>query len=228
VKLGAAVLFLCFWGLAFATFAQEEHLIKDTEIPLDDFPVLMAGYRIQIGAFISESTAAQLKQKLSDQFQEKTHLSFTDGLWRVRIGDFQDSAQCAEFLQSFLLPQGYFDAEIKNDRIPVSVESIAIRPGEPGYRIQFMALSDRETALDNARDLACRFRDLQAHVILSDSLYKIQFGDFRLQSEAEAWKIEMGQVDSLAPMIVPAQVHGPVPPPPSQRTPEEDIFKYDD
>ncbi len=55
-------------ALAAATFGQESHLIRDVEIPLEDFPLLAKGYRIQIGAFSSEITALELKQRLQDEF----------------------------------------------------------------------------------------------------------------------------------------------------------------
>jgi len=215
-------------AFAAATFGQELHLIKDVEIPLDDFPVMTAGYRIQIGAYSSEKTALELKQDLQEKFGRKARLHFEDGLWRIRLGDFLDSLACRDFVVSQVVPAGYSDAIMVEDKLPKTAETLPPPLTEEGYRIQIAALSDRESALERAKDMACSFPDLRAHVMMTDSLYKVQFGDFRLEAEAEAWKTEFEQIDSLQAIVVPAEVYGPAPPPPSQKSPEKDIFQYDD
>jgi len=220
--------FLFLGAFAAATFGQESHLTEDVEIPLDDFPIMTVGYRIQLGAYNSENTALELKQNLQEKFGQKAHLHFEDGLWRIRLGDFADSVAYRNFIHTQLIPAGYSDAIMVEDKVPRSGESHPPPRTEPGYRIQIAALSDSENAKERAKDMSCSFPDLRPHVMMAHRLYKIQFGDFRLQAEAEAWKMEFEQIDSLQAIVVPAQVYGPAPPPPGQKTPEKDIFQYDD
>ncbi len=221
---------LCFFLGAFAaaTFGQESHLINEVEIPLDDLPVMKTVCAIQIGAFSSEERAIELKQSLQEKSGQKAHLHFEDNLWCVRLGDFADSLICRAYLDSLVVPAGHEDAFLVADKIPIARDTQFVVMGEPGFRIQIAAFANRDSAVERAKDMACNFPDLRAHVMLADSLYKVQFGDFRLQAEAEAWKIEFELIDSLQAIVVSAQVYGPAPPPPGQKTPDEDIFKYDD
>jgi|GEM_PF-2679920 hypothetical protein len=217
-----------FWGISSATFGQESHLTNEVEISLDDFPGMTAGYGIQIGTFSLEKMALELKHSLQEKFEQKANLHFEDGLWRIRLGNFSDTLACRAFLDSLIVPAGHEDAFLVADRIPVARDSQFVVLGEPGFRVQIAAFANRDSAVERAKNMACNFPDLRAHVMKADSLYKVQFGDFRLQGEAEAWKIELEQVDSMQAIVVPAQVYGPPPPSPNQKTPDEDIFKYDD
>jgi len=215
-------------AFAAATFGQNPHQSKHIEILLDEFPVLVAGYRIQIGAYSSENTALELKQSLQEKFGLTAHVHYADSLWRLRLGDFADSLACRDFMVTQVIPAGYSDAIMVEDRLPMAVQALPQSLTEPGFRIQIAVLSNGDNALEYAKDMACNFPDLRAHVMMADSLYRIQFGDFRLQAEAEAWKMEFEQIDTLQAAVVPADVYGPVPPPPSLKTPEKDIFQYDD
>jgi len=219
---------ICFSAWAAATFAQGEHLIRNGEVLSDNFPARITGYRIQLGSFSTESSAVQFKENLKSQMSEKIHLSYVNKRWRVRIGDFPDSTSCAEFLQSRLIPLGYADALVIADKIPAAATDLPAPATEAGFRLQVEALANCERAIELARNLGCIFPDLQSHVIRADSLYKVQMGDFRERAAAEAWKAEMEQVEGLQPIIVPAEVYGPIPPPPEEQSPGEDIFEFDD
>ncbi len=209
------------------SFAQETHLIDSQEIPLDDFPALVDGYRIQIGAFKSENGALQLKEILDQQHSGVAHLRYEKGRWRVRVGDFLSADSARQFLRAKLQLLGYEDAEIVQDMIPRQKSDQPVQNACAGYRLQLYALSGREGALQKARNLTCLFPDLQIHVLLQDDLYKVQMGDFRDRQLAEAWKASITGVADLSPIIIPEMVEEVPAPRPRVVQPAE-IFQFDD
>lgn len=215
-------------ALVSATFAQPPHPINsDREIPLDDFPVLISGYRIQIGAFSSQKSADQSKQKLQSKLSAKVHLRQENSLWRVRVGDFIDSVSALKFMRSKPFSPWVKKAALVADQIPVSLDSSPTPPMVPGYRVQVYALADKDQALKSARNLTGLFPEVRIHVLLSDSLYKIQIGDFKDSTTAATFKESITGTADLKPFLVQMNVYDLPPPQPTMSAPK-DIFKYDD
>ncbi|RJP78061.1 MAG: SPOR domain-containing protein [Candidatus Zixiibacteriota bacterium] len=207
------------------SFAQSPHLTGEKEIPRDDFPALVEGWRVQVGAYSSQETAEHLKEILKSATGRKVHLQGEAGIWRVRVGEFADSASAADFLRGTLAPQGYHDARVVRDRLPVDRESLPPPPTVPGYRLQAYALSSRDSALARARDLAVNVPEAAVHVIQAGDLYKIQIGDFRTRAGADSLNAQITGRADLQPLVVETRI--PVdPPPPQPLSYPRDIFRY--
>jgi hypothetical protein len=210
-----------------ATFSQVLHPISGREIWLDDFPVLVPGYRLQVGAFNSQKTANQLKQQFQSKISAKVHLRQEGGKWLVRVGDFRDSTLAHELSRSKSFATWSGKAVLVDDQIPVNPDSLPPPPVVPGYRLQVYALTDSIKAVTSGRDLTGLFPDLRVHVILVDSLYKVQLGDFKDSIETLTWKDKITGTADLQPIIIPMEVWN-LPPPKPAMSPPRDIFKYDD
>ena len=218
--------FCLVWPTTF--FAQDTYQYEDgEEIPLDDFPRFAIGYRIQLGAFSSESLALAMSDSLVHQIDQKVHLYYADDLWKVRIGDFDDSSTAERYLKTKLWPLGYYDAEILEDKIrrigSTAPEGIKV----DGYRLQVKALSDRGQALELGQTLDFNYPDIRAYVIYQGGLFKIQLGDFRTRAESETWREKLRDLPDLEAWIVPTRVYLNPPPSPLERR-VVDPFKYDD
>ena len=198
------VVFFLLWPTTF--FAQDTYqYVNGEEIPLDDFPQFTVGYRIQLGAFSSQNIALDLKSSLEakpsrsgkNRIDQKVHLRYERGFWKVRVGDFGDSSSAAnhlriltDYLNTKLMPLGYLDGrpqgsyEIIQDKVKQLSRPVETLPGLDGFRLQVKALSDREQALELGRKLDFDYSDIRAYVIHQNGLYKIQLGDFKTRSEA--------------------------------------------
>ena len=216
--------FCLVWPTTF--FAQDTYQYDDgEEIPLDDFPRFAVGYRIQLGAFSSESLALAMSDSLVHQIDQKVHLYYADDLWKVRIGDFDDSSAAGQYLKMKLWPLGFYNAEIIEDKVAVSMAPEGIKVD--GFRLQVKALSDRESALELGRTLDFNHPDIRAYVIYQGGLFKIQIGDFRTRAESKTWLEKLRDLPDLDAWIVPTKVYLNPPPSPLER-PMVDPFKYDD
>ena len=200
---------------------------EGTEILLDDFPVSTEGFRIQLGAFSSESSALAFKDSLQRLVPERMHLHYADKLWRVRVGDFADSSAAANYLSEVLsvldLPAGIVVTDKVISPSPVVWQRVKI----PGFRIQINALSDRDQALELGRKLDYNNPEFRAYVIHQNGLYRVQFGDFRNRKECEVWLPRLKETYSSEVWIVSTLVYENPPPSPLEH-PAIDQFEYDD
>lgn len=197
------------------------------EIPLDDFPVSVTGYRIQLGAFSTESFAIAFRDSLQKLLEERVHLNYAGGFWRVRVGDFEDSSAAVSYLNEELTPLGYPAGIVVADKIKSSDHETHQGVKIPGFRIQINALSDRDQALDLGRKLDFDYPDERTYVIFQGGLYRVQFGDFRTRSESEVWLGKLGKVFDTELWIVPTLVYQNPPPSPLEH-PVIDQFEYSD
>lgn len=223
---GFSILFaLAMW--ASEPSSQVQHPIIGREIPVDDFPVLVPGYRIQIGSYNSQKKADHLKQQLKAKLDLKIHLRQEDDRWLVRVGDFRDSTAAITFLHGKSFAAWAKSAALVADNIPVSPDSLPPPPLVPGYRLQVYALADKDKAIKSARNLTCLFPDLRVHVISTDTLFKVQLGDFKDSTEVATWKEKVSGTADLKPIMVQMPVFD-LPPPRPEMSPPADIFEYDD
>ena len=208
---------------ALPALAQNETV----EIPLDDFPRFVEGYRIQVGAFSMEQAALTLRDSLSDLFNENLNLKYEHHLWRVRIGEFVDRSEAEQFLIQEIRPAGFHDAQLVPEKVRCESKSVFEHPMVNGFRIQINALTDGNQALELGRRLDFNYTDVRAYVLRQDSIYKVQFGDFSDRQEAERW-LEILKEDNVFPIwIVPTSVYKNPLPSPIER-PETDPFKFMD
>jgi hypothetical protein len=219
--------FLIVICLASATFCQVLHPINGQEIPLDDFPILVPGYRIELSAFNSQEKADCLKRQLQSKLSTKVHLRQEGESWQVRVGDFSDSVSATEYLHSRAFKHWSKRAAVVADYLPVPSDSLPPQPKVSGYRLQVYALADQRQAMKSGRNLTCLFPQIRVHVIYSDSLYKIQLGDFTDSAEVAEWKEKVTGVADMKPIIVQTQIYNLPAPDPSMSAPR-DIFRYDD
>jgi hypothetical protein len=225
------LLFVSRWSLvlllASASFSQDKHPIIGREIQLDDFAILVPGYRLQVGSFNSEKSADQLKLKLKSGISSKIHLRREEGKWLVRVGDFRDSTAACKLLHSKSFAPWSGKAVLVADQIPVSPDSLPLPQLTPGYRLQVFALADSGRAISSARDMTGLFPELRVHVLVVDSLYKVQLGDFKDSTQMVTWKDKITGTADLKPIIVQMPVFD-LPPPKPAMSPPRDIFNYDD
>lgn len=218
--------FCLLWPTTF--FAQDTYQHDDgEEIPLDDFPKFALGYRIQLGAFSSESLALAMIDSLASQIDQRIHMNYADSFWKVRIGDFDDSSAAERYLKTKLWPLGYYDAEIIEDKVPIIGSTAPGGIKVDGFRLQVKALSDRDQALELGRTLDFNYPDIRIYVIYRDGLFKVQLGDFRTREESETWLEKLRDLPDLDAWIVPTKVYLNPLPSPLER-PVVDPFKYDD
>jgi cell division septation protein DedD len=215
---------LCAATIAAQNTYQYQNVV---EIPLDDFPSFMEGYRIQIGAFATEDAARTFANSLRDSLIYGLHLHYDDGLWLVRIGDFPDSVAVLEALDGDLNIARYQSVMVIPSRIKVNI--LADLPQRiPGFRIQVHVTPEREAALELGRKLDYDYYpEVRAYVIRHDSLYKVLLGDFRSRSETESLLKRLKGITGMNPWIIPALVYENPPPSPLQR-PVSDPFDYMD
>lgn len=232
------LLFGLWANLPFEACAQDAgDLSAAQELLIDDFPELVAGFRVQIptgrlltgpGAFASESLAVQMKDQLQYQITEKVHIVFTDDSWKVRVGDFLDSTEAKTFLQERLAPVGYADAWVVPDKIPVPLDKRTPPKMAEGFRLQVEVLSDKDKALERGRSLNYLLPACRVHVLHLDELYKIQIGDFKNREEAEEWKERLASQMGIETWIIQSRIWDEPIPPPSELPFTKDIFDYDD
>ncbi|MCX6639286.1 MAG: SPOR domain-containing protein [bacterium] len=196
------------------------------EIPLDDFPRCQTGYRLQIGAFSDQASAIAFRDSLRRELKIKVHLNYADRLWRVRIGDFSDSQAAKDFDEATLKKLGYQGALLVEDKI-MTISTAGPAPQKRhGYRIQVKALSDREKALEYGRRMQIEHPEVRAYVMVIDSVYKIQIGDFRHRGGADAWNKNLKKNSNIDGWIVETLIYED-PPPLEFDNPAMDSFKYD-
>ncbi len=186
------------------------------EIPLDDFPVFINGFRLQVGAFATEKAAVALRDSLKKSFSVPVCLHFSEGLWKVRVGAFTVESEARRFLEDELISRGFSDARVVPDKVPAPAGE-GFGEKAPGFRIQVNALDDRQAALRAARDLDGKYPRQRTYVVKQDSLYKILFGDFRSRSETEKWLTELKSTIAPEAWVVPGEIY--VNPPPSPLEP---------
>lgn len=208
-------------------FGQDTYLKNGgKEIPLDGFPSFTLGYRIQLGAFSSESTASTFRDSLQPCLDQRIHLHYSDGLWRIRVGDFLDSSAAINCMHLVLAPLDYPEGIVVKDR--VTGLSMAEKAEKiQGFRLQVDAFSDRDRALKLARKLDFEHPAVRAYVIEQDGLYKVQFGDFQTRAEGEVWLNKLKDTTDAKIWIVPTLIYENPPPSPVER-PVSDPFLYDD
>ncbi len=215
-------LFLC---AAFAKAQSDD--VASVEIPLDDFPALVEGYRIQLGAFATEAAAVEFLHRVEAQCSAKMHLNYSDSFWRVRVGDFRDSTEALRFLNDEMRDDWSVNSLIVRDKIPL-LDGEREQPARlEGYRIQVNAFSTRESALEYAGNLALLLPDLRVYVVQEDPYYKIRLGDFHSKAEAEAKIQTLDSIPDLTPILVKTLINDLPPLEPSIYKPV-DVFEYDD
>jgi cell division septation protein DedD len=214
--------------LVCAALAKAQSDVKSSiEIPLDDFPAMVEGYRVQLGAFASEAAAVEFQHRLEAGCSKKTHLNYSDGFWRVRVGDFRDSTEALRFLTQEMNDDWGVNGLVVRDKIPLA-EGELERPARlEGYRIQVNAFSTRESALEFAVNLTLLLPDLRVYVVQEDPYYKIRLGDFRSQSEAAEKMKMLDSIPDLAPILVKTLINDLPPLEPGGYKPV-DVFEYDD
>lgn len=214
------LIFLVFFFTFVSTnFAQESYqYANEEEIPLDDFPGRLKGFRVQWGVYSSEKWALAALDSLKNQLNEKVHLHYENGLWKVRIGDFNDSLKAVSYRDSALVPCGVV-AEVIADAllVPINCANETLEQIE-GYRIQLEALSNREQALEKARKLNLNHPEIRSYVIKQDGWYKIRMGDFQKRREAESWLAKIVEEQACEPLIIQSLIYLNPPPAPIERT----------
>ncbi|TKJ40264.1 hypothetical protein CEE37_08025 [candidate division LCP-89 bacterium B3_LCP] len=197
------------------------------EINLDDFPRLVDGYRIQLGAFSKADYARNFKDTLDLRLDEKVHIRFEDNIWRVRVGDFSDSVSAAEYRNTALAFSNFFDARIVSDKIASNLDNTQRSPKVQGFRIQVNALKGREQALELGRKLDFDHSDIRVYVIFQKGSYAVRIGDFMSRSDAVNWMNKTVSLISSKAWIVPSMVYSDPPPSPVER-PVGDPFEFKD
>ncbi len=215
---------LFFIGISSVLSAQSDY---GREIPLDDFPKFFEGYRIQVGAFSTEEAAVSLKYLLQEKVDEAVHLQYAQGHWRVRVGDFADSMQAADYITSALMPLGYSGSKMVRDKIKRIQDSASKAAMVDGFRVQVEALSDRAQALESAIKLDFNNPGIRVYVFNKDGLFRVLLGDFKTRGECSNWLDKKRASEGSEGWIVPMQVYVDPPPSPVQR-PESDPFDYMD
>ena len=188
---------------------------------------MVEGYRVQLGAFVSEAAAVEFLHHLEARYPAKVHLNFSDGLWRVRIGDFRDSTEALHFLNQELMDGWGVNGLIVRDQIPIADNERDLPTRLEGYRIQVNAFTTRESALEYAGNLALLLPDLRIYVVQEVPYYKIRLGDFSSQSEAEEKMKMLDTLPDLAPILVKTLINDLPPLKPGSYKPTN-MFEYDD
>ncbi|MFH1735614.1 MAG: SPOR domain-containing protein [bacterium] len=215
----------CFLSIGAAISAEIPDLIGE-EIPLDDFSYFQQGFRIQAGAFSSESAARSWQQELQQIHGEDVSIRYEDSLWKVRIG-FYPSDSASQLDLAHLKLKGYDNLNLVEDKIIPTIRQDVRTNRVEGYRIQVKALTDEAEALEYARKLNFDYTDIRSYVIKTNSHYKIQMGDFRTRQETETRLQEIKDSLDNGAWIVETLIYETPPPSPVERT-QVDIFRFMD
>jgi hypothetical protein len=215
----------CLTGIASGQTNSPNHTGKG--ISLDDFPRFTKGYRLQLGAYHSEPAAIALRDSLEILISAKVHLYYDNGLWRIRVGDFEKPEDAQKFNSTKLIKLGFHDAVLVEDQIKDQSDGYSSSKQTPGYRIQIKAVSDRAKALELGRKVQVEYPDVRVYVFEIEGTYKIHLGDFLKKKEAEKWmKDRKDKIDSTS-WIIQTSVNNN-PPPIEFENPTVDNFQFDD
>lgn len=222
-------IFLVIFTLRVTTLsAQNTYQYQNgVEIPLDDFPWFVDGFRIQFGAFALEASARAFADSLRVTLRQSIHLRFYDGLYSVQVGSFRDSSRAVQYRDSKYKLAKYQNLLVVRDRIPTEVNRFIDTTRVRGFRIQVQAVSDRDQALELGRKLDFDNPEVRAYVIQQDTLYKVQLGDFTSRGETEAYLERLNEVNDWEAWIIPAYVYKNPPISPLER-PVSDPFDFKD
>jgi cell division septation protein DedD len=83
---------------------MEEEPVEEPEIP--EIPPETYGYRVQIGAFLSQQNAEMFAAAARGRFTENVYVQFIEPYHKVRIGDLLSRGD-AEMLKAKALQLGY-------------------------------------------------------------------------------------------------------------------------
>jgi hypothetical protein len=77
---------------------------------------------------------------------------------------------------------------------------------EQGFRIQVISTNDRQAALEAKSTLLKNFADQQSYLIYQSPKFRILFGNFRTQKEAQQWRSTLEVFFENDLLIVPSKI----------------------
>ncbi len=83
---------------------EEEPVVEEPVVP--PAPAETYGYRVQIGAFVSQQNAEMFAAAARMKFTEKVYVQYVDPYYKVRVGDLLSRGD-AEMLKAKVLQLGY-------------------------------------------------------------------------------------------------------------------------
>jgi len=85
---------------------EEEPVVIEEEPEVPEIPPETYGYRVQIGAFLSQQNAEMFAAAARGRFTEKVYVQYIEPYHKVRIGDLLSRGD-AEMLKAKALQLGY-------------------------------------------------------------------------------------------------------------------------